>query len=50
VEARPEAVSNAPEAKLVAVFYIVSADLVQEDGTYEYALHYVDVFDFVVMW
>jgi len=48
VEARPEAVFTAPEARLVAVFYIVSADIVCGEETYEYALHYVDLLDVVV--
>jgi len=50
VAARPEAVLTAPEARLVAVFYSVSADLVCDKETYEYALHCDDVFDVVVMW
>jgi hypothetical protein len=50
VEARPEAVLTAPEARLVAVFYGLSADLVHEDETYQYALHCIDLSDVVVMW
>jgi hypothetical protein len=48
VQARPEAVLTAPEARLVAVFYGLSADLVWQKETYEYALHCVDLADVVV--
>ena len=43
MEARPEAVLTAPEAKLVAVFYSISVHLDCDKETYEDTLHYIDV-------